>query len=72
MANLSDLIISHREITSYFDLESLVEAAAEDGMVVLHMDLKPDFQDTPRDWQSRLERAFYRAGGHRPGLGGAR
>ncbi|MDK9694818.1 MAG: sulfur relay protein DsrC [Siculibacillus sp.] len=69
MANLSDLIISHREITSYFDLERLVEAAAQDGMVVLHMDLKPDFQDTPRDWQKRLELAFYRAGGHTPGLG---
>jgi len=25
MANLSDLIISHREITSYFELEQLVE-----------------------------------------------
>jgi hypothetical protein len=69
MANLSDLIISHREITSYFDLEKLVEAAAQDGIVVLHMDLKPDFQDTPRDWQKRLELAFYRAGGFRPGLG---
>jgi hypothetical protein len=69
MANLSDLIISHREITSYFDLEKLVEAAAQDGMVVLHMDLKPDFQDTPRDWQKRLELAFYRAGGYTPGLG---
>lgn len=69
MAQLSDLIISHREVTSYFELERLVEAAGRDGMVVLHMDLKPDFQDTPRDWQQRLELAFYRAGGHKPGLG---
>lgn len=69
MAQLSDLIISHREVTSYFELERLVEAAGRDGMVVLHMDLKPDFQDTPRDWQQRLELAFYRAGGHTPGLG---
>ncbi len=69
MAQLSDLIISHREVTSYFELERLVEAAGRDGMVVLQMDLKPDFQDTPRDWQQRLELAFYRAGGHKPGLG---
>lgn len=62
MAALSDLIISHREITSYFELEKLVEAAGLDGMIVLHMDLKPDFPDTPRDWQKRLELAFYRAG----------
>lgn len=69
MAQLSDLMISYRDVTSYFELEKLVEAAAQDGMVVLHMDLKPDFQDTPRDWQKRLELAFYRAGGHKPGLG---
>ena len=31
-------------------------------MIVLHMDLKPDYPDTPRDWQNRLELAFYRAG----------
>lgn len=62
MAALSDLIISHREITSYFELEKLVEAAAHDGMIVLHMDLKPDYPDTPRDWQKRLELVFYRAG----------
>lgn len=62
MAALSDLIISHREITSYWELEKLVEAAAHDGMIVLHMDLKPDFPDTPRDWQKRLELVFYRAG----------
>ena len=61
MAALSDLIISHREISSYSDLEKLVEAAAHDGMIVLHMDLKPDFPDTPRDWQKRLELVFYRA-----------
>ena len=62
MASLSDLIISHREVESYLDLEKLVEAAAHDGMIVLHMDLKPDFPDTPRDWQKRLELVFYRGG----------
>ncbi|MCB1438601.1 MAG: sulfur relay protein DsrC [Nitratireductor sp.] len=60
MASLSDLIISHPEIRSYDDLEELVAAAARDGVIVLHMDLKPDYPDTPRDWQSRLELIFYR------------
>jgi len=69
MARLSDLIISHRDVTSYAELEQLVEAAAQDGIVVLHMDLKPDFQDTPRDWQKRLELVFYRAGHRGRGLG---
>lgn len=61
MANLSDLIISHPEIVSYEDLETLVAEAAKSGMILLYMDLKPDFPDTPRDWQ-RLEVIFYNAG----------
>ncbi len=61
MANLSDLIISHPEVTSYEDLEKLVIEAARSGMILLYMDLKPDFPDTPRDWQHRLEMLFYRA-----------
>jgi hypothetical protein len=61
MANLSDLIISHPEVRSYVDLERLVIEAAKSGMILLYMDLKPDFPDTPRDWQKRLELAFYKA-----------
>ena len=62
MANLSDLIISHPEIVAYDDLERLVADAAKSGMILLYMDLKPDFPDTPRDWQQRLEIIFYNAG----------
>jgi len=62
MANLSDLIISHPEIVSYEDIERLVIEAARSGMILLYMDLKPDFPDTPRDWQKRLEILFYNAG----------
>ncbi len=61
MANLSDLIISHPEVSSYEDLEKLVIEAARSGMILLYMDLKPDFPDTPRDWQHRLEMLFYKA-----------
>ena len=61
MANLSDLIISHPEVVSYEDLERLVVEAARSGMILLYMDLKPDFPDTPRDWQHRLEMLFYKA-----------
>jgi hypothetical protein len=60
MAFLSDLIISHPEVTSYGELEALVVAAARSGMILLYMDLKPDFPDTPRDWQHRLELLFHR------------
>ncbi|MFZ1772367.1 MAG: sulfur relay protein DsrC [Rhizobiaceae bacterium] len=61
MANLSDIIISHPEVVSYEDLERLVVEAARSGLILLYMDLKPDFPDTPRDWQHRLEMLFYKA-----------
>lgn len=61
MANLSDLIIQHPEITSFYELERLVVESARSGLIVLYFDLKPDFSDTPRDWQNRLEMAFYKA-----------
>jgi hypothetical protein len=61
MAYLSELIISHPEITSYGGIEDLVVQAAKDGLVLLYFDVKPDFPDTPRDWHKRLEETFYRA-----------
>lgn len=61
MAFLSDLIISHPEVTSYEELERLVVEAARSGTILLYMDLKPDFPDTPRDWQHRLELLFHKA-----------
>lgn len=61
MAYLSDLIISHPEVTSYEELEGLVIEASRSGIILLYMDLKPDFPDTPRDWQRRLDLIFSRA-----------
>jgi hypothetical protein len=62
MANLSDLIITHPEITSFEDLESLVVEVGRSGEVLLYMDIKPDYRDTPRAWLQRLELAFYGTG----------
>ncbi len=65
MAYLSDLIIQHPEVTSYGELESLVIEAARGGLILLYFDIKPDYPDTPRAWQQRLEMVFYggKAGG---------
>lgn len=60
MAYLSDLIIQHPEITSYDQLETLVADAAENGLILLYFNIKPDYPDTPRNWQERLEMVFYR------------
>ncbi len=61
MATLSNLMISHPEIQSFEVLERLVIEVAKSGEIFLEMDLKPDYPDTPRVWNTRLEAAFYRA-----------
>ncbi len=61
MASVSDLIISHPEINSFEEFEILVIEMAKRGEIFLEMDLKPDFPDTPKDWNHRLEASFYRA-----------
>ncbi len=58
MAQISDLIIAHPEITSFDQLEELVKEMARQGEIHLSFDLKPEYLDTPRKWQDRLETAF--------------
>ncbi len=60
MAQLSDLIIAHPEVTTFDELEKLVQHAGESGQMFLEFDVKPDFRDTPRNWQWILEAAFTR------------
>ena len=59
MANLSDLIIRHPEVDSFDGLVQLVIQAAKDGERFLQFDVKPDYRDTPRNWELKLETAFY-------------
>jgi hypothetical protein len=60
MAQLSDLIIGHPEVTTFNELIELVQHAGESGEMFLQFDVKPDFRDTPRNWQWVLESAFTR------------
>ena len=60
MARLSDMISGHPEVTSFTELEKLVEHAAESGQMFLEFDVKPDYRDTPKKWQWILEAAFTR------------
>lgn len=57
--NLSQLIITHPECKSFEGLLGLVVQAAKDGERFLHFDVKPDYGDTPRNWELKLEAAFY-------------
>lgn len=61
MIQISDLIIAHPEMTTFDELEELVVEAARCGAIHLYFDVKPEFPDTPRGWETQLELAFYRA-----------
>ena len=61
MAYVSELLIANPKMTSFRELEQAVVEAARRGEIHLYMDIKPEFPDTPRDWEVLLELAFYRA-----------
>ena len=60
LVRVSDLIIAHPEVQSFQGLKELVAAAARSGYRFLQFDVKPDFADTPRNWDLALEAVFYR------------
>jgi hypothetical protein len=60
LVKVSDLMIEHPEVRSFKDLERLVIEAAKSGYRFLQFDVKPEFVDTPRNWDLVLEAAFYR------------
>ncbi len=60
MAKLSDLIIQHPEVDSFEALKVLVAHAGESGVMHLEFDVKPDYRDTPKKWEWKLETVFAR------------
>jgi len=60
LIRVSDLIIQHPEVRSFQALKRLVAEAAGSGYRFLQFDVKPEFVDTPRNWESALEVTFYR------------
>ena len=55
---LSQIIIQNHDVVTFAKLMEVVNKMGEGGMVLMEFDLKPDFPDTPRDWQTQLELAF--------------
>ena len=58
MVNLSDLIIYNPQVHDFEGLLRLVAQAADDGARFVNFDVKPDYTDTPRSWQTDIERVF--------------
>lgn len=60
LIKVSELMIEHPEVRSFEDLKQLVVASAKSGYRFLQFDVKPEFVDTPRNWDLVLEAVFYR------------
>ena len=58
MVSLSDLIIYNPQVHDFEGLLRLVAQAADDGARFVNFDVKPDYTDTPRSWQTDIERVF--------------
>lgn len=58
MARLSEILIANPDVQSFDELVAVVKAMAESGERFLEPDLKPDFPDTPRNWEDIIESAF--------------
>ncbi len=59
MLYLSELLIEHHELTSFEELIHLIQEHKKTRERFFRMDVRPNFADTPENWEDRLEAAFY-------------
>lgn len=57
MLKVSDLLVQHRDVTTFAELVEVVKHRAGEELF-FRMDLKPPYPDTPMDWEAVLEAAF--------------
>lgn len=55
---ISDIIIQNPQINSFEALLEAVRNITSEHMLYLNFDVKPDYRDTPRNWQWKMEAAF--------------
>lgn len=58
MLALSDILLKHHELSSFGELVQLVKTYAGEGEMFLAFDVRPPFEDTPENWEARLEAGF--------------
>lgn len=57
MLYLSEILIQNPDLESFEQLLSAVQNRSKSEMF-FRIDVKPQYQDTPEDWEDRLEAAF--------------
>ena len=55
---LSEIMIQNPEMKDFEELKDEIKKRAGAGELFFRMDVKPQFQDTPKDWEDKLEAAF--------------
>ena len=55
---LSEVMIQNPEMESFEQLKDELKKRAAAGELFFRMDVKPQFGDTPADWEDKLEAAF--------------
>ena len=55
---LSEILIEEYQLASFIDLEAAVRRRAVQGERFFGIDIKPQFADTPANWESALESIF--------------
>tara|TARA_B100000315_G_scaffold101359_1_gene93131 strand:+ start:2434 stop:2634 length:201 start_codon:yes stop_codon:yes gene_type:complete len=58
MLYLSQIVKTHNELERFDDLVGVVAALGRQGVILLTMDEKPPYADTPENWELALESAF--------------
>lgn len=58
MLLLSEVLLQEHDLTSFDALKALIVARALAGEFSFSPDIKPQFPDTPEDWDEQLEIAF--------------
>ena len=58
MFYLSDVLQQEHEMENFEDLLEILRCKARGGEIHMNVDVRPPFQDTPKDWENRCEVAF--------------
>ena len=55
---LSEIMIQTPEMKDFEELKDEIKKRAAAGELFFRMDVKPQFADTPADWEEKLEASF--------------
>lgn len=60
MLLISEVMIANPQLDNFEELVVMLKTVANSSDErFFRMDVKPDYQDTPDNWEDRLEAAFY-------------